>query len=189
MGDVRGSIEALRRSHAAQPSFAPAILSLGSVEFQRQRSAEGRRLFLSLLDLPDDTQDLVDIIDKAGDFLIQSGKHADGIEIFQRAAARFPRVAAFQQGIGCCAGHLGRHDEAIAASRAALDIEPENQKLVNDLGWALYGAGCPDGAQRVLEQAVAMDPNDALAAENLRICRSASNTRGSSARHRRRSDG
>jgi Flp pilus assembly protein TadD len=55
-------------------------------------------------------------------------------------------------------------------SRAALDLEPENQKFVNDLGWSLDKAGKIDEARPVLERAVAMDPTDALAAENVRIC-------------------
>jgi len=172
IGDVRGSIEALRRSHAALPTYAPAILSLGSVAYQRRRLAEGRRLFLSLLSLPDDTPDLTEIIDEAGDFLIQARCYAEGLDLFRRAAERFPRVAVFHQGIGCCAGHLDLHEDAIAASRAALDLEPENQKFVSDLGWTLYKAGKTDEAERVLERAVAMDPTDALAAENLRVCRS-----------------
>ena len=167
---MHGSIETLRRSHAALPTYAPAILSLGSVAYQRRRPAEGRRLFLSLLELPDDAPDLTEIIDQARDFLIQAGRYAEGLDLFRRAAKRFQRVAVFHQGIGCCAGHLDLHEDAIAASRAALDLEPENQKFVNDLGWSLYRAGKIDEAQRVLERAVAMDPTDALAAENLRIC-------------------
>jgi len=65
----------------------------------------------------------------------------------------------------------GHHDEAIAASRAALALEPDNQKLVNDLGWSLQQAGIIDEARAILERAVAMDPTDELARENLRICR------------------
>ena len=69
---------------------------------------------------------MTEIIDEAGDFLIQAERYAEGLDLFRRAAERFPRVAVFQQGIGCCAGHLDLHEDAIAASRAALDLEPEN---------------------------------------------------------------
>jgi len=171
LGDVEGSIAALDRSLAALPTYAPAILSLGSVAYQRRQHARGRRLFLSLLELPDDTPDLCEIIDEAGTFLIQTHKYADGLELYRRAAARFPRVAVLHQGIGCCAGHQGLREEAVAASRTACEIEPENQTLVNDLGWSLYQAGQLEEARQVLERAVAMNPSDELAAENLRICR------------------
>ncbi len=170
MGDGPGCIQALRRSHEILPTYAPAILALGSVEYQLRKPAEGRRLLLLLLELPDGTPDLIEVIDLAGDFLIQSGQHADGLELYRRAAKRFPQVAVFQQGAGCCAGHLGLHDEAIAASEAALRLEPDNQKLVNDLGWSLHQAGRQEAALRELRRAVAMDPEDGLAAENLRHC-------------------
>jgi tetratricopeptide (TPR) repeat protein len=171
LGDAQGCIAALRHALKVLPTYAPAILSMGSVEYQRGRRARGRRLFLSLLDLPDVTPDLCAIIDKAGDFLIQRGAYADGLELYRRAAARFPKMALFHQGVGCCAGHEGHHDEAIAASRAALALEPDNQKFVNDLGWSLHQAGVIGEARAILERAVAMDPTDELARENLRICR------------------
>jgi hypothetical protein len=57
VGDARGCIDALERALYAEPTYA-AILSLGSVEYQRRRPARGRRLFLSLPDLPDKTPDL-----------------------------------------------------------------------------------------------------------------------------------
>jgi Flp pilus assembly protein TadD len=171
LGDARGCIGALRQALAVLPTYAPAILSMGSVQYQRGRRATGRRLLLSLLDLPDVTPDLCAIIDEAGDFLIQRGAYADGLELYRRAAARFPKMALFHQGVGCCAGHEGHHDETIGASRAALALEPNNQKFVNDLGWSLHQAGIIDEARATLERAVAMDPTDELAAENLRICR------------------
>ena len=172
LGDGEGCIAALEHSLKMLPTYAPAILSMGSVEYQRGRHARGRRLFLSLLDQPARTPDLCEILDEAGDFLIQRGAYADGLELYRRSAARFPRVAVFHQGLGCCAGHEGLHDEAVAASRAALALEPKNQKFVNDLGWSLYQAGSMDEARAVLKRAVAMDPANELAAENLRICSS-----------------
>jgi len=170
LGDIEGSIVALQQSLKMVPTYAPAILSMGSVEYQRGWRARARLLFRSLLALPDETTHLCEIIDKAGDFLIQRRAYADGLELYRQAATRFPKVAVFHQGLGCCAGHEGQHDEAIASSRAALALEPDNQKFVNDLGWSLYQAGVIDEARAILERAVAMDPTDELARENLRIC-------------------
>jgi len=73
LGDHEGSIAALRRSLECKPTYAPAILSLGSVEYQLGKRAEGQALFRSLLSLPKDTPDLCEIIDEAGSFLIQIG--------------------------------------------------------------------------------------------------------------------
>lgn len=94
-GDGEGCVEALRSSLEALPTYAPAILSLGSVEYQLDRRDDGRRL---LLDLPVDTQDLAEIIDKAGDFLISIGAYADGLELYRGAAERFPTARVLHQG-------------------------------------------------------------------------------------------
>jgi Flp pilus assembly protein TadD len=170
VGDTEGCIRALERAVDIKPDYAPAVLALGSVEYQRERKEEGRKLLFSLLSMLDDASDLVQIIDTAGDFLIERGEYADGLELFQAAAARFPEVGVFHQGAGCCAAHLGRLEEAVAASRRALEIEPENQKFVNDLGWSLTQSGALHEGRAMLERAVAMDLSDDLARENLRQC-------------------
>lgn len=146
-------------------------MTLGSIDYQLEDEVTGRRRFLSLLDLPDDDGDLAEIADKAGDFLISLGRYEDGLELYRRATARYPDVPALHQGVSCCAGHEGQHELAIAASKRALELAPDDQELVNDLGWSLFEAGRLDEALVHLELAVAMDPEDALAAENLRICR------------------
>jgi Tfp pilus assembly protein PilF len=170
IGDTRGCVRALERAIKIKPDYAPAILSMGSVEYQRKRKAQGRRLLLSLVAMLDDASDRVEIIDAAGDFLIKIGEYADGLQLYRAAAQRFPEVAVFHQGRGCCASHMGEFEEAIAASRRALDLEPNNQKFVNDLGWSLIESGALQEARAMLERAVAMDPADELARENLRLC-------------------
>lgn len=170
-GDSQGCVSALRRALEWKPTYAPAILSMGSVEYQRGQRTEGRRLFRSLLSLPKKTTDLGEIIDDAGSFLIQIGAYKDGLTLYRAAVERFPTVARLHQGLGCCAGHEGFHDEAVGASEQALQLEPANQTFVNDLGWVLFEAGRLGPAETTLERAVSMDPSDELARENLRICK------------------
>ena len=171
LGDCEGAVSALQRALELKPTYAPAILSMGSVEYQRGRRAEGRRLFQLLVSLPKNTPELCEIIDEAGDFLIQIRAYKDALAVYRAAVAKFPAVAVFHQGLGCCAGHEGFHDEAVAASERALQLEPASQKFVNDLGWTLFEAGRIGEAERMLERAASMDPSDELARENLRICR------------------
>jgi len=61
LGDSAASIAALLKALTLKPDYAPVLLSMGSVQYQRKRRAEGRRLFLSLLALPEDTEDLAEI--------------------------------------------------------------------------------------------------------------------------------
>jgi Flp pilus assembly protein TadD len=170
MGDVTGAVAALNRALELAPGYAPAIFSLGTVEYQRGNRAAGRRLFHSLLSCRADTPDLCGIIDHAGDFLIGRGAYKNGLDLYRAAALRFPHIAVFHQGVGCCAGDEGLHEEAIAASRRALDLEPGNPRFVNDLGWSLLEAGRLSEAEETLSRAVTMDADDQLARENLRYC-------------------
>jgi Flp pilus assembly protein TadD len=73
LGDNEGAVSALGRALEWKPTYAPAILSMGSVEYQRGRKDEGRRLFHSLVSLPQNTRDLCEIIDEAGSSLIRIG--------------------------------------------------------------------------------------------------------------------
>jgi len=98
IGDSAGCIRALERAIEIKPTYAPAVLSMGSVEYQRNRKVTGRKLLLSLVAMPDDAADIAAIIDKAGDFLIGIREYADGLELYRAAARRFPEVAVMHQG-------------------------------------------------------------------------------------------
>lgn len=171
MGDMEASIAAAERALKMKPDYPPAVLTMGSIEYQRGRPDEGARLFSTLLSLPDEAGDLWEVIDKAGSFLIQEERYGEGLELFQAAVRRFSARATLYQGLGCCAGHQGLFDKAIEASRRALELEPDNQRLMNDLGWSLFQAGRLEEAEQVLSEAVAMDPVDELPRENLRLCK------------------
>ncbi len=171
LGDKEGSIMALRRALEVMPTYAPAILSMGSICYQLGRIAGGRQLFHSLLSLPKNTSDICQIIDEAGMFLARSGAYKEATALYRAAVKRYPDVPGLFQGLGYCASNAGLHEEAVSAHQRALELEPENQKLVNDLGWTLLQAGHIPQAREILERAVSMDPSDELAKENLRFCK------------------
>lgn len=171
IGDINAAIAAAERALEIKPDYPPAVLTMGSIEYQRGRPEKGASLFSTLLSLSDRSGDLWEIIDKAGDFLIQEKRYEEGLELYQAAIRRFPERAALYQGLGCCAGYQGLFDKAVEVSRRALELEPDNQKLVNDLGWSLFQAEQFKEAEEKLLKAVELDPSDELAQENLRICR------------------
>ncbi len=171
LGDQKASIALLERSLEWDPTYAPAILSLGSVEYQRRRRAAGRKLFHSLLELPETTEDLFEIIDEAATFLVDFRACQDGLALFQAAAEKFPSVAALHDGVCWASSKVKLYDQALAAAERALQLEPQTQEYVNNHGWALFEAGRLEQVQNQLERAVSMDPSDELARENLRLCR------------------
>ena len=173
LGDMEASIAAAQRALEIKPDYPPAVLTMGSIEYQRGREEEGARLFRSLVSLQDESGDLWEVIDKAGDFLIRQQRYAGALELYEAAVRRFPDRAGLYQGLACCAGHDGLFDKAVAAARKALDLEPNRQDMTNDLGWSLFQAGRIEEAKEVLLRAVAQDPADDLARENLRLCQAA----------------
>ncbi len=157
---------------AIDPTFAPAILTVGSMEYQLGRKEKAMDLFMALTKLPADEPDLPEIIDKAGDFLIDEDDSVNARRLYAAAEAAFPDEAVYPIGLGYCLGKLGQYDEAVAKARRADALEPENHLHLNDLGWALYEAGHLQEAEAILQRAVAIAPDDyELAQNNLAIVR------------------
>ena len=143
---------------AIDPRYAPAMLSVGSLEYQYGRVEEAMTLFLQLTTLRADTQDLPEILDKAGDFLLDQNDHLHADQLYAAAVRAYPEVALYHGGLGYCAGKLGRMEEAVAHQRRALELDPNNYRLLNDLGYSLLQAGHYDEAEGVLQRAVQLAP-------------------------------
>lgn len=145
-------------SLAIDPDFAPAILAVGSLEYQYGRLEEAMALLLKLTSLPADTDELPEIIDKAGDFLIEKDDYANAEKLYTAAAGAYPEVALFHVGLGYCGSQTGRTEEAVAHHRRAVELEPDNYLHLNDLGYSLLEAGQYDEAEKVLQRAVRLAP-------------------------------
>jgi len=143
---------------AIDPSYAPALLTVGSIEYQLGREEEGFELLMRLTALPADEPDLHVIIDKAGDCMLDEHDLDGALELYQTASKRFPDVALYQRGLAYCHGKLGNHAESIAHARCADELEPDNPEHLNDLGWALFEDGQLDEAEQILRRAIALSP-------------------------------
>ncbi len=111
---------------AIDPEYAPAMLAVGSLEYQYGRVEEAMALFLNLTTLPADTEDLQEIIDKAGSFLIDQGDHVNAGQLYAAAVRAYPQVALYHVGMGYCAAKGGRMDESVAHHRLAVELEPHS---------------------------------------------------------------
>lgn len=171
-GDVAGAIAAAELALEHDPTYAPAVLTVGSIEYQRGNDAVGRRLLLSLTALVDEG-DLCVVLDEAGDFLIGEGRYEDGLEFYRAATARYPDDVALLQGLCCTADHAGAFELALAAATSAVRLEPHRSALRSDLGWSLFRAGRLREAEAELQLALDLDEDNELAEENLRVCRDA----------------
>lgn len=145
---------------AIDPDFAPAILAVGSLEYQYGRVEKGMELLLSLASLPADTEDLPEIIDEAGDFLIDREDYRNAERLYAAAAGAYPQVAIYHIGLGYCAAKTGRKEEAVTHTRRAVELEPDNYRHLSDLGFGLTEAGQYEEAEEVLQRAVRLAPPD-----------------------------
>jgi len=65
---------------AIDPLYAPAILTVGSIEYQLGRIEEAMKLFKRLAELPKDAEDLRDLLNANMPFIMSSNFKAGGIE-------------------------------------------------------------------------------------------------------------
>jgi len=148
---------------AIDPNYAPAILTVGGHEYILGRIDEAMNLFLSLVTLTETTKDLVEIveiIDKAGDFLIDHKDYKNAKSLYLTAVRKHPNIPTYHSGLGYCLAKLGRLEEAVEQARFAVNLEPDNYLYLSDLGWSLVEAEQFDEAQTVLEKAVSLSPPD-----------------------------
>lgn len=147
-------------SLAIDPLYAPAILTVGSLEYQVGRIKKAMKLFLTLTKLPENEEDLSTIIDKAGDFLIDSDDLENALKLFTAAERMFPDNTLYIIGSGYCLGELGRHMDSVKKHRRAVEVEPDNYMHLNDLGYSLLEAEKFDESEQVLKKAISLAPED-----------------------------
>ncbi|MCK4486686.1 MAG: tetratricopeptide repeat protein [Desulfobacterales bacterium] len=145
---------------AIDPMYAPAILTVGSIEYQLGRVEEAMKLFMTLATLPKDEEDLSTIIDKAGDFLIDQGDYENALAVYSAAEKAYPDETVYPNGSGYCLGKLGRYEDSVEKHRRADALEPDNYKHLNDLGYSLLQAGKLDEAEEVLQKSISLAPPD-----------------------------
>ncbi|MFW2364928.1 MAG: hypothetical protein ACN4GW_00815 [Desulforhopalus sp.] len=81
---------------AIDPNYAPAILTVGTHEYILGRTEEALRLLLDLVNLPEETEDLFIIIEKAACFLVERHDTSMAMKLYSAASEKFPNEHAFQ---------------------------------------------------------------------------------------------
>ena len=147
-------------SLAIDPLYAPALLTVGSLEYQYKRISEAMALFLKLTKLSTKEPDLPEIIDKAGDFLIYNEDFNNALVIYTAAEQAFPKEALYYVGSGYCLSKLKRYELSLEKHKIAVTIEPNNCRYLNDLGFTLYEAGYAEEAIKIIEKAITISPPD-----------------------------
>src|SRR4030042_3861890 len=151
---------------AIDPLFAPALLTVGSLEYQHGFLKEAMEMFLTLTKLPENEEDLAEIIDKAGNFLLDQEAFKKALELYLSAERAYPSQALHYIGSGYCFYKLGNIEESIRKERRAVELEPDNHLYLNDLGSSLLEAGLLQEAESVLKRSISLAPPEYQFAQN-----------------------
>ena len=86
-----------------------------------------------------------------GAYLADRGDHSEAAELLERARAAVPAsmTAPIDAGLAACYDVLGRHDEAMAACRRALAVDPSRVSAALLLGAILADTGHVDEAAAI----------------------------------------
>jgi Flp pilus assembly protein TadD len=154
-GDSEAAVAFWQRALALRTNFAAANFMIGE-ELRRQRRYEGAAEFYELA-LKQDPAQLVYYVRLGGAYMLLV--HYDrALELFQRAARRFPGSAEAQYFVGIAARGYGASEIAEAALRKALDLKPGNVDALAQLGFVVGDRGRDVEAETVLRRAVSLAP-------------------------------
>jgi tetratricopeptide (TPR) repeat protein len=101
----------------------------------------------------------------------QNEKHQEAIELYEKARQLDPRTAA--QAARCLAfihDRTGNFDKALDEYRRAIQENPKDAELFNNLGYGYCCRGEWDAAEKQLRKSVSLDPKLANAWTNLGVC-------------------
>jgi len=153
---------------AIDPEYSPALLSVGCYEYGTGRKRQGMDLLFQLTELSPRTPDWVEIVDKAGSFLVNFGAHDNACRVYQAALKVRPDQLEFIIGLGWVLCRVGQQAEALPWLKKAVAKAPDESSVFNDYGWALAELGRFDEAEPALEKAVQLaPPGDELPLNNL----------------------
>jgi predicted O-linked N-acetylglucosamine transferase (SPINDLY family) len=122
-GDPQESAALYRSILALAPNYVPALINLARIEAGAGREAEAEALFARVLSLEAGNGEALAGL---GLIALGNGEYEKAAELLDAAARAKPERAEWHRLAALACQRLGRHDEAAAAFRRALDADPGN---------------------------------------------------------------
>lgn len=156
-GDLEGALRHLGRAADLAPGDPLIQLSLGRAFAMRGTANFAEKAFENALRLKPDLHAAREMLAR----LIMKEKRPQDAEPHFRALLQAPGYEAVAQvGLGDAARAQDHHEDAIAAYRAALAIDPEQSAPVRALAWSLAQVGRRDEAIAAYDDYLARVPDD-----------------------------
>lgn len=163
-GRIDEGAEKLRRAEALAPGNAQVLRSLVAIDRQRgQLDASDARIARALEARPEDSE----VWELAGEFAGLRGEVEKARESFQRAIELEPRNVSAQLNLAELEMRTGNVEAMLAVIQGAADAVPESGDLQYRLAQALDRTGRRKDAMAAYERAITLDPQLAMAKNNL----------------------
>lgn len=150
----------------ARPPLTAALLAEAVSHHQAGRLGEAERLYRLILSADARHADALHLL---GVVAFQSGRHPLAAELIAKAIGINRRIAAYHSNLGNALKEIGRLDEAVAAYRMALRLQPAYPEAHYNLGGALLALGHRAAALGAFRQALGDWPGRGDAIANLGV--------------------
>lgn len=109
-----------------------------------------------------------DTLVNRGWILVELRRYEDAMATFEAALKHQPRLARAHAGIGSALVEVrGEYSEGMKRYLTAVELDPENPALLNDLGWIAFKMRRYPEAVAALEKASTLDPQNPMIRTNL----------------------
>ena len=160
--------DAFRRSYELNPANSLGLMGMVETELAQNHSDKAMQLLQSEAAKAPNRMDLVLAL---GNVAIRAGQYDLAVSYFQKVAASLPKGSKAQgdlfSRIGEAYRRKGDLTNAIAALQKAREILPENGVVLSTLALVLEAAQRWPEARQVYEVVLKLDPNNAVALNNL----------------------
>jgi tetratricopeptide (TPR) repeat protein len=153
------AIAIARRALEVNPSSVEALVFLASAELDQSHHDEARRSLQKALAVNPSSLDAHALLAAVA---YVEGKDADYQAEVAKALAINPAYGDVYRQAGELTAHNYRFDEAVALTRRALELDPNNARTLADLGTHLLRTGDEPGARTVLDASFKIDPYNVI---------------------------
>lgn len=157
------------------PHYYPAWLALGYNRLRQGKSGDGLQYLFKALDsmqeTVEDPEELEKILTFEAKKMEQMMCFAESAQFLEKAAAFLPEAAGCYDDWAYCLSNIPGEplEKALALQRKALELSPENDALMNDMGWIYLMAGHIPEAVEWFKKASEYSSDDESAAQNMEI--------------------
>ena len=162
-GDLNGAIDAWREAARLQPNASRSV-DLGLALFQRGRPDEAEKEFREVIRLnPLDNRGHINLgilLSRRGEYVEAVAAIREGIRVAQANRVAPSIMAQYQWELATALWSKGDRHEALVPYRAAVALDPKNDKYHASLGAMLLSLGDLDGAASSFRAAVQLVPTN-----------------------------